>query len=80
MLTVSCALETNQSILLAPRSIARMRLQEASIDELQVRFDGTRRLSFALRLESNDKDRGKKEANDTQRYRKLMEWVTREEC
>lgn len=51
---------TNQGILLASRSVACVRFQKAAIEELQICFDGARRLSFAFRPQSKDKYSGKK--------------------
>jgi hypothetical protein len=53
-----------------------VRFEEASIDELQVRFKRAGRLSFALWFQGKYKDGRKEQTNDKQSDRKLMEWVT----
>jgi hypothetical protein len=70
---------TYQSILLASRPVASMRLQEASIDELEVRFKRARRLIFTLRPKCKSKDHGEEHTDNTQRNSKLVKRVTRNE-
>jgi hypothetical protein len=68
-----------QSILLASCSIASVRLQEATVNKLQVSFKRARRLSLALRSDREYKDCRKEENNDTQSDRKLVKRVTGDE-
>jgi hypothetical protein len=56
-----------------------MRLQETSIDEFQIGFKCAHWLSFALWSRSERKDCGNEDTNEAQSYRKLIEWVTRNE-
>jgi hypothetical protein len=56
-----------------------MRLQEASISELEVSFKRAHRLAFGLRSQSKHNDCSNQDTNEAQSYRKLVEWVTRNE-
>ena len=56
-----------------------MGLQETTVDELQVRFKRTRRLSLALRFQGKHKNGGKEESDDTESDCELMERITRNE-
>ena len=69
--------QSHQSILLAPRSVASVRLQEAPVDEFEVCFKRARRLLFTPWPERKSKDDGKKHADDTQSNRKFVKRVTR---
>jgi hypothetical protein len=56
-----------------------MGLQETAVDEFQVRFKRTRRLSLALRFQGKHKNGGKEETDDTESDCELMERITRDE-
>lgn len=72
-------IKTYERVLLTARAIAGVRFQEASIDELEVRFQRVDILSLALRLQGESKDRRDQNANEAQSDCKLVKRVTRDQ-